>query len=74
MTGRMDYLIGSPKQLQKTWAAWNIIAKPDPTGRDQVEHSALIYGIAANGELTTLYSANFKPAQIVHDVPILAQL
>jgi protein SCO1 len=74
MTGRMDYLIGSPKQLQKTWANWNIIAKPAPSGRDRVEHSALIYGIAANGELTTLYSANFKPAQIVHDVPILAQL
>jgi protein SCO1/2 len=74
MTGRMDYLIGSPQQLQKTWAAWNIIAKPAPSGRDRVEHSALIYGIAANGKLTTLYSANFKPAQIVHDVPILAQL
>jgi protein SCO1/2 len=74
MTGKMDYLIGSPKQLQKTWADWNIIAKPDKTGRDLVEHSALIYGISASGDLTTLYPSNFAPAQIVHDVPILAQL
>ena len=74
MTGKMDYLIGSPKQLQQTWADWKIIAKPDPTGRDQVEHSALVYGIAANGNLTTLYPSNFKPAQIVHDVPILESL
>src|SRR4051794_4408125 len=74
MTGKMDYLIGTPKQLQKTWADWNIIAKPARSGRDQVEHSALIYGIGADGKLTTLYSANFKPAQVVHDVPILEQL
>jgi protein SCO1 len=74
MTGKMDYLIGSPKQLQQTWADWNIIAKPDPAGRDRVEHSALIYGISASGKLTTLYSGNFKPDQVVHDVPILIRL
>ena len=39
---------------------------------DQVEHSALIYGISGSGKVTTLYPANFKPAQIVHDVPLLA--
>jgi len=36
-----------------------------------VAHSALIYGVSASGKITTLYPANFKPAQIVHDVPIL---
>jgi hypothetical protein len=34
--------------------------------------SALIYGISAGGKVTTLYPAEFTPAQIVHDVPILA--
>lgn len=72
MTGRMDYLIGSQKQLQRVWADWYIIAKPAPSGRDLVEHSALIYGVSASGKITTLYPANFAPQQIVHDVPILA--
>ncbi len=72
MTGRMDYLLGSRRQLGQVWKNWNIVAKPAKSGRDLVEHSALIYGIDASGRVTTLYPANFKPAQIVHDVPILA--
>ena len=72
MTGRMDYLIGSRKQLGKVWKAWNIVVNPAKSGRDLVEHSALIYGISAGGKVTTLYPANFEPSQIVHDVPILA--
>jgi protein SCO1 len=73
MTGKMQYLIGSRAELGHVWKTWNIVAKPDKAGRDLVEHSALIYGIGADGKITTLYPANFKPAQIVHDVPLLAQ-
>jgi protein SCO1 len=73
MTGQMQYLIGSRKELGRAWKAWNIVAKPDKAGRDLVEHSALVYGIAADGKVTTLYPANFKPSQIVHDVPLLEQ-
>jgi protein SCO1/2 len=73
MTGRMEYLIGSRKELGRVWKGWNIVAKPAKAGRDLVEHSALIYGIAADGEVTTLYPANFAPSQIVHDVPLLEQ-
>jgi len=73
MTGRMQYLIGSPTELRKVWTDWNIVAKREKTGRDRVEHSALVYGIAADGKITTLYPANFDPAQIVHDVPLLEQ-
>lgn len=71
MTGKMQYLIGSPAELGKVWTDWNIVAKRAKTGRDLVEHSALVYGIAADGKITTLYPANFDPAQIVHDVPLL---
>jgi protein SCO1/2 len=74
MTGRMQYLIGSRPELMRTWRAWNILAK-GPRGSnspDQVEHSALIYGISASGRITTLYSSNFDPRQVTHDVPILA--
>jgi protein SCO1/2 len=74
MTGKMQYLIGSRDDLENTWTDWHIITKDsskkgDP---DAVEHSALIYGITGSGELKTVYPANFKPQQVVHDVPILA--
>ena len=74
MTGRMEYLIGSRPQLEKVWSDWDIVSRASPSKKipDAVEHSALIYGIGGNGKITTLYPANFKPAQIVHDVPILA--
>ncbi len=72
MTGRMQYLIGTRAELGRVWKSWNIVAKPAKAGRDLVEHSALIYGIAADGKVTTLYPANFHPAQLVHDVPLLA--
>ena len=72
MTGRMEYLLGTRPELERTWKAWGIAARADPKNPDQVEHSALIYGISGSGKITTLYPANFKPAQIVHDVPLLA--
>jgi protein SCO1/2 len=72
MTGKMEYLIGSPSELQRTWKDWNIVAKPSKANPDRVEHSALVYGIDAQGKLTTLYPADFKPAQVAHDVPLLA--
>ncbi len=74
MTGRMEYLIGSRPQLEKVWSDWDIVSRSSHSKKnpDAVEHSALIYGISGKGKITTLYPANFKPAQIVHDVPILA--
>jgi protein SCO1/2 len=74
MTGRMDYLIGSRPQLERVWHDWNIVSRNDPKAGnpDFVEHSAEIYGISGSGKITTLYAANFKPGQIVHDVPLLA--
>jgi protein SCO1/2 len=74
MTGRMEYLIGSRKELEKVWSNWNIVSKDDPSRKDPdaVEHSALVYGISGSGKITTLYPANFKPQQIVQDVPKLA--
>jgi protein SCO1 len=73
MTGKMQYLIGSQSELGHVWKEWNIVAHPAKSGRDLVEHSALIYGIGADGKITTLYPANFSPSEIVHDVPLLEQ-
>ena len=76
MTGRMQYLIGSQAQLERVWRDWGIISKSAPqkskNNPDLVEHSAEIIGISASGKVMTLYPANFKPAEIVHDVPLLA--
>jgi protein SCO1/2 len=74
MTGRMKYLLGSRRELEKVWSSWGIVSKASPKKNDPdfVEHSALIYGISASGNVTTLYPAQFQPAQIAHDVPILA--
>lgn len=74
MTGRMQYLVGSRPELERVWSQWDIVAKdaPERLDPDAVEHSALVYGVSASGEMTTIYPANFKPKQIVHDVPILA--
>lgn len=72
MVGRMQYLIGSPSELARTWAAWSVGSKREVGQPDLVEHSALIYGISASGRMTTIYPSAFEPADIVHDVPKLA--
>jgi protein SCO1/2 len=73
MRGRMEYLIGSRPQLERVWRNWDVVSRSPNRGNPaQVEHSALIYGIDASGRITTLYPSNFRPRQIVHDVPILA--
>lgn len=71
MIGRMEYLIGTPSELSYTWQAWGI-ATTAPTAEDRVNHSAGVFGIAASGRVTTVYPSNFKPAQIAHDIPLLA--
>lgn len=72
MTGKMQYLIGDQHELAKVWKAWGVGSERDAKDPDLVEHSGLVYGITASGKRTTLYSASFKPATIVHDVPLLA--
>jgi protein SCO1/2 len=72
MTGRMQYLVGSASELARVWKAWGVGSKRDVKDPDFVEHSGLIYGITGSGKRTTLYAADFRPADIVHDVPLLA--
>jgi len=73
MVGKMQYLVGSRSELEKVWSHWNVVSKPEKANPDFVEHSALIYGIAADGKVTTLYSSSFKPSEVSHDVPLLEQ-
>jgi cytochrome oxidase Cu insertion factor (SCO1/SenC/PrrC family) len=72
MAGRMDYLIGSQAQLRPVWRRWHIATRRGSRGL--VAHSSLVYGISPSGKLVTIYPANFKPSDIVRDVPKLAKL
>ncbi len=72
MTGRMQYLIGSASQLARVWSAWGVGSERDSQQPGLVNHSGLVYGITASGKQATIYAANFRPADIAHDVPLLA--
>jgi len=71
MTGHMKYLIGSASQLARVWKAWGVGSERDVHNPGIVEHTGLVYGISASGKVMTLYAGNFRPAEIVHDVPLL---
>ncbi len=71
-TGRMDYLLGSRSQLARTWRAWDVAVTVD-AGRTVAGHSAVVYGVTASGRMAVVYPSNVAPAQIVHDVPLLAR-
>jgi len=71
MVGRMQYLVGSAAQLGRVWAAWNVGSERDASSPELVDHSALVYGISAKGDVTTIYPADFKPSDLVHDTPLL---
>jgi protein SCO1/2 len=70
--GRMDYLVGTRNQLKPVWKAWDVAVMVDKhqltTG-----HSDIVYGVTASGRIAVVYPPNFTPAQIVHDVPVLAR-
>jgi protein SCO1 len=72
VTGRMDYLLGSSSQLASVWQAWGVGSERDAGKPEFVNHSGLVYGISASGKRMTIYASNFQPADIVHDVPLLA--
>jgi protein SCO1/2 len=71
MVGRMQYLVGSAAQLGPIWSAWGVGTERDAGAPDLVGHSALVYGISATGDVTTIYPPDFKPAALVHDAPLL---
>jgi protein SCO1 len=69
-TGRMDYLLGSRAALHRVWKAWDVgIQTKDGY---TAGHSSIVYGITGSGHMAVVYPSNFSPAQIVHDVPLLA--
>jgi protein SCO1 len=73
MTSRMEYLIGTFKELSPVWHAYGVQVQASPEKReDTVGHSAFLYGITGHGAVLVLYPPTFDPAWIVHDAPLLA--
>jgi protein SCO1 len=71
-TGAMDYLIGSRQQLLPVWKAWGVAVSTNKY--EQAEgHTAVVFGITPSGKIAVAYPSSFTPADIVHDVPLLAQ-
>lgn len=71
-TGRMDYLVGSHKQLAPVWKSWDVSVVVD-RNKLTTGHSDIVYGVTASGRIAVVYPPNFTPAQIIHDVPLLAR-
>ncbi len=68
--GRMDYLIGTRRQLAPVWKAWGVAVTVNKY-EDTEAHSALVFGVNPQGKIAVVYSSAFTPAQIVHDVPLI---
>lgn len=73
VTGLVHYTIGTRPQLEKVWTAWHIGAQVDRKNPDLVEHSALVYGVTASGQLATAYPVGFQADAIARDLPLLAR-
>jgi protein SCO1/2 len=71
-TGRVDYLLGTLAQMKPVWKAWDVAVS---FGGHTVTngHSSLVYGITGSGRMAVVYPSSFTPAQIIHDVPLLAR-
>jgi protein SCO1/2 len=72
MTGRMQYLVGSTHELGAVWKAWGVGSERDAAKPEFINHSGLVYGVTASGKRLAIYASNFQPAEIAHDVPLLA--
>lgn len=71
-TGDMDYLVGSRKQLLPVWKTWGVAVTTNKY--EQAEgHTAVVFGITPSGKIAVAYPSSFTPADIVHDVPLLAR-
>ncbi|HSZ13422.1 MAG TPA: SCO family protein [Solirubrobacteraceae bacterium] len=71
LTGRMQYLIGSAKELARVWKAWGVGSEQDEQQPQFINHTGLVYGITGSGKRLTLYASSFQPSEIAHDVPLL---
>lgn len=66
------YLVGTREELEPVWDDWQIKRNVPRDSPELLEHSALIYGITASGELATAYPVNFPSEAVTRDLALLA--
>jgi len=69
MTGRMLWLVGSRADLESAWMRWGIDTRIPRENPDLVEHAAPIYGVNAQGVISTIYDSSFTPKDLLRDIP-----
>ncbi len=72
IAGFTDYLIGSRPALEATWADWGVATDVPTDDPELIEHTSLIYGVSASGELVTAYPVGFEAEAVARDLPRLA--
>jgi protein SCO1/2 len=73
LNGFVRYLIGDRPVLERVWADWSVATTVPTDNPELIEHTAVIYGITAGGELATAYPIEFDPAAIARDMDLLAE-
>jgi len=68
----VDYVVGDRAQLEPLWSDWQVATQVPKDNPELIEHSSLIYGVTASGELATAYPVGFEPDAIVRDLDLLA--
>jgi protein SCO1/2 len=69
----VDYVVGARAQLEPLWASWQVATQVPKDNPELIEHSSLIYGVTASGQLATAYPVGFEPDAIVRDLELLAE-
>lgn len=72
VSGFVDYVIGSRAELEPVWSAWGVATAVPTDNPELIEHTALIYGVSASGDLVTAYPVGFDAAAVARDLPRLA--
>jgi len=72
--GEIDWLLGSPAELEAVWKAWGV--KPEHNAKDpeEIEHNAEIFAIDPQGRIRALYPPSFKPEKLAEGTRALARL
>ena len=69
----VHYGIGDRATLERAWADWQVSTQAPKDDPEAIEHSSLIYGVTAGGELATAYPVGFEAESIARDLPLLAR-
>ncbi|WP_217915434.1 SCO family protein [Miltoncostaea marina] len=71
--GFVDYLVADRPALEAVWSRWNVATDVPADDPALIEHTALIYGVSASGELVTAYPVGFDAAAVARDLRLLAR-